>query len=440
MAVSGGADSVCLLHMMVECFPALELSVLHLNHLTRGEESDADAAFVRDLAARLGLPFVYREQRIPAGENFEQAARRARQAFFLECLETLDRVATGHTRSDQAETVLFRFLRGSGTAGLCGILPVTAEGIVRPLLHLTREQVERWLRDRGLTWREDVSNRDLKFARNRIRHELLPALTRDWNPGLTDALARTAAIAQEEEAYWAEIIAPLAAERIRLRPPAVLFRADALTSLPRAVARRLARRAVEMAKGDLRAVGLQHVGALLELAGSAAGAGGFQAPGVDIRRSFDWIRIVPTGAEVRPGGYRLPLVVPGKVEIPGTGAALELELIEPKGQEEAESGPKCRYNENVSALDWERISGRPEVRNWRPGDRYRPAGRRCEIKLKVLFQETRIPVWHRRKWPVITSGEEIVWAGRFGPAERFRPTPETRKILKVRELGSLTEF
>ncbi len=266
MAVSGGADSVCLLHMMVECFPALELSVLHLNHLTRGAESDADAAFVRDLAARLGLPFIYREQRIPADENFEQAARRARHTFFVDCLKTLDRVATGHTRSDQAETVLFRFLRGSGTAGLSGILPMTAEGIVRPLLHLTREQVERWLGDRGLTWREDSTNRDLKFARNRIRHELLPALARDWNPALTDALARTAAIAQDEEAYWAGIVSPLAAERLRLRPPAVLFRADALTSLPRAVARRLARRALEMAKGDLRAIDLSHVDALLQLA------------------------------------------------------------------------------------------------------------------------------------------------------------------------------
>lgn len=422
--------------------PGLELIVLHLNHMARGAESDADAAFVRELAARLGLPLEYREQRIPADGNFEQAARRARQAFFLDCLKRLrlDCIATGHTLSDQAETVLFRFLRGSGTAGLAGILPVTAEGIVRPMLHLARAEVEGWLRARGIAWREDSTNRDLRFARNRIRHELLPALARNWNPRLPETLARTAALACDEEAYWETVIAPLAAERLVHRPPAVLLRADSLTDLPPAIARRLARRALAMAKGDLVSVDLFHIEALLHLARAHSGAGRFQAPGLDAVRSFEWIRIAPP-APAGEADYRLKLEIPGRVTVPGTAASLEFELSQrPEGEPIEEAEGKSRYNKVVSALDWERIAGAPELRNWRPGDRYRPLGYPCETKLKTLFQHARVPLWERRHWPVIVCGEEIAWAGRFGPAADYAATPDARTVLKVRQIGSLSEF
>ncbi len=441
VAVSGGADSVCLLHLMLE-LPGLDMTVLHLNHMARGAESDADAAFVRDLAARLGLPLEYREQRIPADDNFEQAARRVRKAFFLDCLKRLqlDCIATGHTLSDQAETVLFRFLRGAGTAGLAGILPVTAEGIVRPMLHLTRAEIVDWLRARGIAWREDSTNREVRFARNRIRHELLPALMRDWNPRLPEMLARTAALARDEEAYWETVVAPLAAERLVHRPPAVFLRADSLTDLPRAVARRLARRALAAAKGDLASIDLAHVEAFLHLAEAPSGAGRFQAPGLDVVRSFEWIRIAPPAA-AGEANYRVRLEIPGRVTIPGTAASLVFELSQrPEREQVQEAEGKYRYNKVVSALDWGRIAGAPELRNWRPGDRYRPVGYPCDTKLKTLFQHARIPVWERRRWPVIVCGEEIAWAGRFGPAADCAATPDTRTVLKVRQIGSLSEF
>src|SRR5215472_17658637 len=163
VAVSGGADSVCLLHILRELAPRydLELSVLHVNHNLRGDESRADAEFVRATAAQLDLAFHLRELDLSAAhDNLEQAARRARLAFFQELLSTgvLDRIALGHTRSDQAETVLFRFLRGSGSAGLAGIRPVTANGFVRPLLGVDRSQVLDYLRSRDLEWREDSTN------------------------------------------------------------------------------------------------------------------------------------------------------------------------------------------------------------------------------------------------------------------------------------------
>src|SRR5436305_6953667 len=206
VAVSGGADSVCLLYILRELAAQwnLCLTVLHLDHQLRGDESTADARFVRELADRLGLPIVSRCATLPLSGNLEQAGRRARLAFFSEIIQSgaCDRVALGHTRSDQAETVLFRLLRGSGTAGLAGIRPVTSGGIVRPLLDVNRAEVETYLRDRGIGWREDSTNASRRFARNRIRHELLPQLCRDWNPEIAESLARTADWALAEESYW----------------------------------------------------------------------------------------------------------------------------------------------------------------------------------------------------------------------------------------------
>src|SRR6185503_18291035 len=166
--------------------------------------------------------------------NLEEAARHARQTFFREVMKSgaVDRVAVGHTRSDQAETVLFRFLRGSGTAGLAGIRPVTSTGIIRPLIEVDRTEVEHFLRDRGIPWREDSTNASCRFARNRIRHDLLPQLAREWNPGIVETLAQTADWAQAEEEWWA---AELDRFEFVEKDGAILVSADVLASLPMAV-------------------------------------------------------------------------------------------------------------------------------------------------------------------------------------------------------------
>jgi tRNA(Ile)-lysidine synthase len=438
VAVSGGADSVCLLDVLRKLAPrwALELTVLHVEHGLRGEASRADKQFVSELAAEWGLKFHCHAADVrriseSAGDNLEQTARRVRQEFFTSFLAAgkLHRVATGHTRSDQAETVLFRFLRGSGTAGLAGILPVTREGLVRPLIDVDREEVERYLRGHGVGWRDDETNRDLKFARNRIRHELLPALARDWNPELRATLAATAAIARDEEEYWRETIERQASGLV-VEPPAALFRADWLSGLPRAVARRMARRAIEIAKGSLRGIEFEHVERVLRMAAGEEGSGRFQAPGVDVLRSFGWVRIAPPASH--SGGhqeYRMTLDVPGEYRPPGARSVISLETARP------DSG----YNKDESTLDWGRITQKLELRNWAPGDRYRPVGHASRKKIKHLFQESRIPLWRRRSWPVITCGEEIVWAARFGAAAEYAAGAETHTVLKIRETGSISE-
>jgi tRNA(Ile)-lysidine synthase len=439
VAVSGGADSVCLLHLLLELAPDLRLclNVLHLNHGLRGEESCQDEQFVRDLAARLGLIATVRAVDVAACcGNLEQAARDARLAFFREHLSSgaADRIAVGHTRSDQAETVLFRFLRGAGGAGLAAIRPVTSDGIVRPLLETGRDEVEQYLRERGIPWREDSSNASLQFARNRLRHQLLPQLACEWNPAIGETLSRAADWALAEEEYWEAEIERLSDGRLVERDGAFLVSAEALRELPMAVARRMVRRAVERTKGDIRGIDFGNIAAVLKLASAPAGHGRIQLAGIDVTRSFDWLRFTRR-PEDRPAvrGYHLPVPVPGTIRIPGTETAIFLELID---KAETLTPADCVYNTRTGCLDWRSLSGSLELRNWRPGDRYHPRGCSGAEKIKTLFQKARIPRWERCHWPVVTDGSAIVWARHFGPAMRFTASADCDLVLIIRDTGS----
>src|SRR5580704_5145851 len=181
VAVSGVAVSVYHLHVLHHLAPRwnLHLSLIHIEHGIRAAASIADAEFVRSLAAEYGLPFHLHEAHLQEADgNLEQEARRTRHSFFRSLIQsgTVENVATGHTRSDQAETVMFRILRGSGSTGLAGILPQTADGLIRPLLIFTRQEIRAWLSEHGFNWHEDATNQDLTLQRNRIRNQVLPAL------------------------------------------------------------------------------------------------------------------------------------------------------------------------------------------------------------------------------------------------------------------------
>ncbi|MBI1786380.1 MAG: tRNA lysidine(34) synthetase TilS, partial [Acidobacteria bacterium] len=310
---------------------------------------------------------------------------------------------------------------------LAAIRPVTAQGLVRPLIDIPRAAVLDYLRRRGLPWREDSTNASPRFTRNRIRHQLLQALARDYNPALEETLAHTADWAFEEEAYWEAEIDRLAGQHLRDG----ILPAGLIAQLPRAAARRLIRRAIQSAKGDLRGVAFSHIEQVLEMAAASDGRGRMQGPGLEVRRSFDRLRF---GAPSESRSWRVPLTVPGHFALPGEGATLHLEL------KESSEGAICVYNGVGSCLDWERIGGPLELRSWRPGDRYHPVGQTHVERIKVLFQEARVPLWERRNWPVITCGEEILWTRRFGPAARFAARPGSRKLLTVRETsGSADE-
>ncbi len=394
-AVSGGIDSVCLLHVLKVLFPESLSGVAHFNHKWRAEASDEDERFVAQLASQFNLPF-FRAEASPKPGNREQNARRARLAFFKSLEST---VALGHTRDDQAETVLFRFLRGSGLAGLAGIAP-NANGLIRPLLEITRAEIEHFLRERNIPWREDATNQDLSFARNRIRHDLLPQLARDWNPKITETLAKLADLAREEEQYWQSVLDQI--ELIRTPtaielPSHLIFpvgQGDALQpALSRPLARRLIRRAISLAKGDLRQIDFNHVEAVLNLRRR------LQLPGLTVTRSFDWIRFA--ASDPAP---RAPVQIATSGKFPSPDGLTEICV-------------DIAHRNACDTLSMEACRSPLELRGWRPGDHYRPQGQSRDQKIQEMFQKARVPSWRRASWPILTSGDKILWARQFGVAE-----------------------
>lgn len=439
VAVSGGADSVCLLHGLHRLASELGISlhVLHVNHGLRGDESDQDMHFVETLAAELRLPCqVHRVAVGGKGGNLEEAGRLARLEFFGQTRQSLNlqQVATGHTADDQAETVLFRLLRGCGPGGLAGVLPVTAEGLIRPLLELRRAEIVAWLRRQGLTWREDSTNASDEFTRNRIRHTVLPQLEAVVHGNAAGALARLAGIAGEEEDYWHGIVEE-AFQQLRAGAPPLVLPVETLTGRHPALARRLLRRICLHLRGDLRGLTSEHIESVLRLARQSGGSGGVQLPGVRVVRSFGLLRLsLPEQA----GAADWMVEVSG----PGRYQAGEVRVEVSESQSVSPPAPPAGtsdwlYNGASVCLDGERVPFPLVLRNWRAGDSYERVGAGRQRRLKEMFQELRIPSWERPGWPILVAGERIVWSRRFGPAAGMEAGPQTRRCLLVRELDEV---
>jgi tRNA(Ile)-lysidine synthase len=440
VAVSGGADSVALLHIIHRLTAKLQVHpvVLHVNHHLRGQESNEDEAFVRSLADSLGLQVFLEHAPVETG-NVEEQARNSRRECFLRAMHTagvVDRVALGHTRSDQAETVLFRLLRGSGLAGLAGMRISTAEGFIRPLLTSSREEVRTWATDQGIAWREDSSNADVKFARNRLRNEVMPELARHFNPNLELVLAGTAEVAAAEESYWSEAIAPLYAQITKRTHLGVILATRALGSFHIAVQRRVIRRALLEVRGDLRGIDRRHIDAILVICGSEEGHDRVLVPGIDALRSFDQLLLACPGTlskETR--GYVRDLAFGQECELPFRTGFICIDEVNSESQFCANFKEDQELLEVVD-LDGRQIAvaGRPgflAVRNWEPGDQLHRAGHQGAEKIKSLFQEYRVPLWQRRHWPVLVHRNEIIWARRFGCAQNFKRSEESHRVLRV---------
>lgn len=419
VAVSGGADSTALLDILQRL--GYNLHILHVNHQLRGAESEGDEQFVRELGRQRGIPVeVLRAEPPTAGENLEQALRRIRYEFFDQARRALglDRVATGHTLSDQAETVLLRLARGAGGQGLCGIHPVTGQGIIRPLLEVSRPEIRAYLLERGLPWREDSSNANLQLGRNRIRSEILPMMRQALNPRVEEALARAAALAWEDEQDWERRAAQAIEDLGPLRMP-LTVEARWLLGLGPALGRRVIRRLLGAVAGSERRFTWQHIDAVWRLAAAPHGSGRLRLPGAEAWRSLGWVRF---GAheEAAPGGSaKTVLASCGQAQL-----ASWLLLVSSSPPE----GTGACYAE-VSELDGEAVTFPLVLRFWRPGDRFHPAGRKAPVKVKDLFQRAGIPSWERADWPMVESGGRLAWCRGFGAAAWARPGKDCRRRL-----------
>ena len=409
VGVSGGADSVALLRALADRSKelGLVLHAAHLHHGLRGSEADGDLEFARALAAELGLTF--HEARVETaieaaknGETIEEAARRLRYGWFRQLMAAgeVEAVVTAHTRDDQAETVLAKFLRGAWTEGLSGIHPVVEfpEGrILRPLLGAARAEVEAYLRGSGQAWREDSSNRHMTFTRNRIRHELLPMLE-GWNPKLREHMAQMAALALDEETWWQGEMARLAPQLLLQGRPVrgggraggdgLAIDVTRLAALAPAVQRRLLR----YAAGQLGAApDFPATEALRTLAlGGKAGQRCELAQGLRAERTHRELKLAVGAAAEDEAVPEYTGSIPGEIVAPAFGLRLRVEI--------------------AAAAEGQAAAGMSAtVRNWKPGDRVRLRYSGGERKVKEVLERLRVTGAGRAVWPVLDVAGHIVW-------------------------------
>lgn len=443
VAVSGGADSVALLRLLLELREefGMVLFVAHFNHQLRGEESDADERFVADLASQHELPFFasradVREHATANRLSLEHAARELRYRWLTELAHTekFDAIATAHNSDDQAETVLMKFLRGAGTRGLAGIhfrLVMDCIPILRPLLATPRAEIELYLRELNQPWREDHTNCDTHFTRNRIRHELLPLLERDYNPNLRQLLSETADVALSEEEYWRDYTAALASRwhqkvrRMRLQEDAgsgFLFSGVA-------VQRRTLKHFLDW---HGITVDFHHVEAVRKCALGDGSTVNLPA-GWLARRNGEWLELLaPTStfeSQQAACNWQHLLPIPGSCDLPEAGVTIKAVLVTAEAAAFAPPGTLLRAEDLPSYLT---------VRNWLPGDRFRPAHSGSEEKLKRLFSEKKVPAEQRPLWPVVLSGSQIVWVRGFPVAHDFAWVPGSGDALRIEALPPAT--
>ncbi len=444
-ALSGGADSVALTLLLREIAPAggfVLAGMVHLNHRLRAAAA-ADEHFCRELAARLSLPIEVghadvRGAAAREGVSIEAAGHRARYALFERVAGAGrdGRVATAHTRDDQAETYLMRLIRGAGPAGLAGIRPRCGR-VVRPLLQVSRRELRAYLAARGQTFREDETNRDPAVTRNRVRHELIPLLEARFSPSIANALARGAAIARADAAWIEAAVDAAAGTVVTAGAEEATVDAPALRRQPPALARRLARRALEHA--GRRRVGFDHVERFLALA-VGSGGGGADFPGCRVERRGPLLVVRPARRRGAPRGavepFRYELRVPGRVRVPEAG----LEIAAEEAASGALSGRLAARGDTVAVAARD-LSPPLVVRSWRPGDALRPLGLGGRKKLQDLFVDRKVERATRRRVPLVADrGGGIVWVVGHTVADDFRITPTTEGMLilkarKLRETG-----
>lgn len=448
VALSGGSDSVALLFLLREIASSLDIQVVgvaHLHHGLRGRDADADEAFARELAGRLGLPIHV--ERLDVGaeaarrrQSIEQAGHDARAAFYTRVRAALaaTMVATGHTMDDQAETYLLRALRGAGRRGLGGIHP-RAGWLVRPLLGVRRGQLQRYLRARGEVWRSDATNADLAIPRNRVRHEVVPVLERVWSPRVVETLARNAALARDEAAVLDLVTETVTGGSVVLTADGARMPAVALRVWPRALGRGVLHRTLARVTG--RPPGGRQVDALWRIATEPAGTAPEQVGGAVVWRDAEWVCIEARAAgrqtkrparPVEMNQFEELLSIPGEVSSERAGWHIEARLVEPG---EVDPGSAGRL---WAAVDAASVGERLTVRSRRRGDRWWPCGAPGRKTLADFFVDAKVPRPQRDGVPLIVAADgRIVWVVGHRIGHEFRVTSATTGVLllKASRLG-----
>ncbi|MDY7040194.1 MAG: tRNA lysidine(34) synthetase TilS [Chloroflexota bacterium] len=463
VGVSGGPDSLCLLHVLRQLSAELDLHlhVAHLHHRIRGEDADADAAFVAALAAEWGLPCTVEIRDVPlmAREKklaVEEMARLVRYAFLARLANQIGarKIAVGHNADDQVETVLMHWLRGCGLAGLRGMLPLTPlrhlrlqladpdlelEGrslqLIRPLLDVTRADVEAYCTAHDLQPRFDRSNLDTTYYRNRLRHELLPILE-TYNPAIRQVIRRSALVIADDYALLRADMRPAWRRVVRSEDEeAIVFDLAHWRELPTSLQRATLREAIHRLRRSLRNINFAHVeDALLVVRSKPAGSQATLPQGLMLTLGYDTFTVA--GADhVPPPDWpaltvpSLPLHVPGVTPLPDSPWRVEATIL---SHRELPAGWESNADPWQAFLDFDVVSGKLALRQRRPGDRFCPLGMGGNQKLVGDFLiNAKVPRAWRDLVPIVASPQHIVWLAGWRVDERARVTETTTRVLHL---------
>lgn len=428
VALSGGSDSVGLLHLLLELKELdLRITAAHYNHRMRGKESERDAKFCRQISKALKIEFEYGE----VGDDdysgdkrkglSEEAARELRYRFLKNVLEKrgADKIATAHTMNDQAETVIMRVIRGSGSRGLAGIPPVNGN-IVRPLIKVTKQEIEAYLKSSHVKWKEDSSNRSLRFRRNRIRLELFPAL-RDINPGIDQVLSRSAEILRIESEFIDGCVDRAYGTVVSKQPFGYYVgKVKEYLLCHKAVRLGILRKTFELIKGDIKQISLVHL---------------LTADDMIEKEKASGEAVLPYNVKISKG-YGLFCVS----RVPGPEKSYSY-TIGGLGSYRFNNGLEVTLSKTSDRSGWEdemegffsagKIKFPLVVRNYEPGDRFRPLGMRKFKKIKDLFIDQKIPRFLRRSVPIFETTDGVVWVGGVRIDDRFKAERSGPELLKI---------
>ncbi len=475
VGVSGGADSVCLLRMLAGWQNEfdIKLHVAHLNHQLRGAESEGDAKYVADLAHRLDIPVTIGKRDVAAYRSrrncpIEEAARELRYDFLTKvaCDVGARRVAIGHTKDDQVETVLMHILRGTGISGLCGLeplapIPLGRSGlkaqnlglvVIRPLLDISRQETLDYCQERQLRPRFDSSNLSVSLLRNRLRLELIPLLEK-YNPSVGQALLRLAKIAKDDSSFIEQQALQLWDELSRQEKDAVYLDKKQIGSLPAALQSRLIRLAVDRVLGDTRDIEASHIGAIRGLLAKPAGREVSLPHGLICQSGYDEVVIASQSdvpCWINGGGEwgslpmlqgEFPLNVPGETSLPGWQviasitpgevASLSLRGTFPLPRRETIK-VRVESRSNLAAeLDLDKVGTELFVRQRQPGDKFQPLGMKMSKKLQDFMVDAKIPLSWRQHIPLVCSPRQTIWVVGWRIDEGVKITEATKEILHI---------
>jgi len=447
VGVSGGPDSVALLHVLLTLASrfSLRLGVAHLNHCLRQKDSDKDAEFVASLAGKFDLPcYVHKEDvrkyQIENKLSLEEAARRVRYTFFNSVSETnrFNKIALGHHCDDNAELILMNLFRGSGPQGISGIPPVRDGKIIRPLINLKRSEIIDYLDAKGLKYVLDTSNWETRYLRNRIRLHLIPLLKESYNPKIIETLNRLAAIIGSEEKWIEDIIFPLFEKTaLSVQDDIVSFSVPRLKEINISAQRRIIRKAIARIKGDLRRITFSHIDSIISLLESGPAYKNLDFPDrIRIQRNRDVLifskeKNALRDLNVKYGqaekiAFEYKIAKPEPIFIKEIGAHMKFSEMDIENLSDFR-----RTGQHAGFFDKDALSFPLVLRNFQPGDRFKPLGMAGTQKVKKFFIDKKVPKTERTRCPILLSRGKIVWVVGHRIDESVKVTPSTRNVLKM---------